>query len=45
MPGEVAQSSRLYDLSMTREEYFEIIRKKNRFPFLRSHGGLAGFPE
>ncbi len=36
--GEVAQSSRLYDLSMTREEYFEIIRKKNRLPVLRRYG-------
>lgn len=35
--GEVAQSSRLYDLSMTREEYFEIIRK-NRLPVLRRYG-------
>ena len=43
--GEVAQSSRLYDLSMTREEYFEIIRKKP-LPFSpQLRGGLAGFPE
>ena len=37
--GEVAQSSRLYDLSMTREEYFEIIRKKTASLFSAATGG------
>ena len=37
--GEVAQSSRLYDLSMTREEYFEIIRKKTASLFSAAYGG------
>ncbi len=39
--GEVAQSSRLYDLSMTREEYFEIIRKKPAALFSAATGGAA----
>ena len=39
--GEVAQSSRLYDLSMTREEYFEIIRKKTASLFSAATGGAG----
>ena len=39
--GEVAQSSRLYDLSLTREEYFEIIRKKTASLFSASTGGAG----
>lgn len=39
--GEVAQSSRLYDLSMTKEEYFEIIRKKTASLFSAATGGSA----
>ena len=41
--GEVAQSSRLYDLSMTREEYFEIIRKKTASLFSAATGGWLDF--
>ena len=39
--GEVAQSSRLYDLSMTREEYFEILRKKTASLFSAATGGAG----
>ena len=41
MPGGSGQSSRLYDLSMTREEYFEIIRKKTASLFSAATGGAA----
>ena len=37
----MAQSSRLYDLSMTREEYFEIIRKKTASLFSAATGGAG----
>lgn len=39
--GEVEQSSRLFDLDMTREDYMEIIRKKTASLFSASTGGAA----
>lgn len=39
--GEVIQSSRLFDLSMTREEYMEVIRKKTASLFSAATGGAA----
>ncbi len=39
--GEVAQSSRLFDLGMTREEYFDIIRRKTASLFSAATGGAA----
>ena len=39
--GEVMQSSRLFDLSLTREEYVEIIRKKTASLFAAATGGAA----
>lgn len=39
--GEVEQSSRLFDLDMTREDYFEIIRKKTASLFSAATGGAS----
>ena len=39
--GEVEQSSRLFDLEMTREEYFNIIQKKTASLFSAATGGAA----
>lgn len=39
--GEVIQSSRLYDLSMTKEEYMSIIGKKTASLFSAASGGAA----
>lgn len=39
--GEVEQSSRLFDLDMTRAEYFELIRKKTAALFSAAMGGAA----
>lgn len=39
--GEVEQSSRLWDLEMTRAEYYELIRKKTGTLFAAAMGGAA----
>lgn len=39
--GEVSQSSRLWDANMTREEYYELIRKKTAILFAMAMSGAA----
>lgn len=39
--GEVMQSSRLFDLSMTKQEYMEIIQKKTASLFAAATGGAS----
>jgi len=39
--GEVSQSSRLWDVDMTREEYYELIRKKTAVLFAIAMSGAA----